>query len=91
MIAHILIYFQYLIVFKAFTNVPRVTINQKPHTLWIIMFIEWIYISPNKWDTSALHIIPICTCKSFHDENSAHKYCKDEASLHCEFSDVLSK
>lgn len=30
-------------------------------------------------------------CKSFRDENSAHKYCKDEASLHCEFSDVLSK
>lgn len=37
------------------------------------------------------YLVKICTCKSFHDENSAHKYCKDEASLHCEFSDVLSK
>lgn len=37
------------------------------------------------------YLIKICTCKSFHDENSAHKYYKDEASLHCEFSDVLSK
>lgn len=48
-----------------------------------------VYISPNKQKFSSL--IKIYTCKSFHDENSAHKYCKDEAFLHCEFSDVLSK
>lgn len=49
------------------------------------------YISPNKQNSLAACLIKIYTCKSFHDENSAHKYCKDEASLHCEFSDVLSK
>lgn len=49
------------------------------------------YISPNKQNSLPTRLIKIYTCKSFHDENSAHKYCKDEASLHCEFSDVLSK
>lgn len=77
--------------FKAFTNALRVGKNQNTYIMKNYVDNMNAYIWPNKQDSLAAYLIKICTCKSFHDENSAHKYCKDEASLHCEFLDVLSK
>lgn len=87
----LLIYFQYLSMFKAFTNALRAGINQTPYITKNYVDNINAYISPNKRDSLGAYLIKTCTCKSFRDENSAHKYYKDEASLHCEFSDVLSK
>lgn len=77
--------------FKSFSNAFSIGINQ--NTYITKNYVDNIneYVSPNKGDSLAAYVIKTCTCTSFHDENSAHKYCKDEASLHCEFSDVLSK